>query len=172
MKHITSRTWVKIKTDYTIGKLSINKIAKKHKISTQSIYRRAKKECWEFGSLSDEVSREIEKATIKTVIEDTSDSAAEATRQYLKDSEKVRSLTIAIMDGLAKELIKSGNNVSRAEAERILFCQRVNETTSKTILSLYQGNRKALGLPDGKHEIGGTDGGPIAVIIRGDDAKL
>ena len=143
---ISDRTWSEVKAAYYVGKEPIGTIATKHNISRKSIERRAKADSWKYGVLSDEVAKEVERATIETIIEKDVDIASRVTKQFIQDSQNLRVVTIAIQTGMVKELKKSGGAVSRAEAERIYFSQRVNETTYRIIKDIYYGMRKALGI--------------------------
>jgi hypothetical protein len=157
-RKISDQTWATVKAEYATGKDTIGRIAHKNGISRKSIERRAKKEAWKYGVLSDEVAKAVENATIKTIIDNDIDIAVKVTIKYLEDAEEIRVLTMAILEGLQEELKKSGGAVSRAEAERILFCQRVNETTSKTINNVFTGAMKAMGLYKEVHDHRSSDG--------------
>lgn len=145
-KIINADTWAQIKGKYVAGKTTIGKIAQVHDISRKSIERKAKKEGWKYGSMSDEVSKAIESATIETIVKDDTDKAVKLTEIFLKDASNIRGITMAIMDAMAKELRKSGGNIPSAEANRLTSCQKVSEIASKTITTLFTNTRKALGM--------------------------
>lgn len=145
-KFIDKDTWSQIKGKYVAGKDTISKIADDHSISRKSIQRKAQKDGWVYGSSKDEVSKAIENATIETIIGTGLDKAVKITERFIKDSENVRNVTMAILSGMVKELQKSGGNIKADEANRLLSCQRVAKTTMETITGNYNAVRKALGM--------------------------
>ncbi len=143
---ITKDDWSQIKGKYVSGKKTVTQIAEEHKISRKSIQRKAKKEGWEYGSSKDEVAKAIQAATIETITREDTDRAVNFTDKFLNDSEKVRNLTMAIVDGMQNALANHGGNIPADEANRLLSCQRANEVSMRTVTGIYAGQRKALGL--------------------------
>ena len=145
-KNISDDLWAIIKGKYVSGSLPIYKIAQVHDIHKKTIERRAKKEKWIYGAVSNNVSKEVEKATIETIVKGDIDKAVKITETFIKDSSNIRGVTMAIMKAMSDELMESGGNMSTAEANRLIACQKVSEIASKTIAKLYDETRKALGM--------------------------
>lgn len=145
-KNIDTGLWSIIKAKYVSGSLPIYKIAQAHDIHKKTIERRAKKEGWIYGNVSNNVAIEVDRATIETIIKDDTDKAVKITETFIKDASNIRGITMAIMAAMATELKKTGGNISTAEANRLISCQKVSEIASKTIAKLYGGTRLALGM--------------------------
>jgi hypothetical protein len=151
-KKISDKTWIKVKTHYVLGRDTIGKIAEDHEISRKSLERKAKKEGWEYGKLSDEVSKEAEDKLIAEIKANDADIVVKHATQFIGDAKKIRNITVATLRLLEKETKKG--KLSKAEIEKILIVQRVAQTTAKTIVDLYMAVRKSLGMdkePVGAH---------------------
>lgn len=145
-KQISKDTWSQIKGKYVAGSDPIYKIAQQHDINKKTIERRAKKEGWIYGSVSNNVAKAIENATIDTIIKNDTDRAVKMTEMFLKDSLNIRAVTMALMDAMAKTLKEQKGNITSAEANRLLTCQKVAKTAGETITNIYSSVRKALGV--------------------------
>ncbi len=135
-----------LKIEYELGKLSKTAICKLHKISRPTLRKHAKASKWIYQQSFQKVSEEVEKRTIERLVEKNTDIVGETTERFIKDVSKIRSVTASLMDAMAKDLKKNDGNITAAEANRLLTCQKVNKVAGETITNIYNTVRKALGM--------------------------
>lgn len=140
-KIISATTWAKIKAHYVVGRDTIGKIAENHEVSRKSIERKANKEGWTYGKLSDDVAKEVEESQIAKIKKNDCDIISKIARQFIGDAKKIRNITIATL----KEL-EGKKKLNRAALSRILATQKINNYSAKTIIDLYMAVRKSLGM--------------------------
>ncbi|MCK4518065.1 hypothetical protein KAT92_04770 [Candidatus Babeliales bacterium] len=141
-----------IKIDYELGKLSKTSICKKHRISRPTLRKHANDGDWIYQKSFKEVSEKVERKVIERLVDENVDIVSETTERFLKDSANIRGVTVAVAKSMVKLLKESSGNLSASEANRLLACQKVSETAARTITSLYNFERKALGMDSDKEK--------------------
>ena len=167
-RKISDKTWIKVKVAYVLGRDTIGKIADDHDISRKSLERKAKKEGWEYGKLSDEVAKEVEASQIAKIKQNDCDIVTKIATQFIGDAKKIRALTIATLKEFGGK-----KKLKKADLSRILTTQRINHESAKIIVDLYMAVRKSLGMDKD------VPGSPItinaqnqAVVTDQESAKL
>jgi len=147
---IDKKRLIKIKVDFESGKLSKTSICKKNKITRPTLRKHAREGEWIYQKNFQKISKIVENRVIEKMVEENTDILGTETEKYLHDSKNIRGVAMSLLNSMAKMLIETKGHLSAAEANRLLSCQRVAETTMKTITGLYNATRKAFGLDEQK----------------------
>ena len=167
-RKISDKTWIKVKVAYVLGRDTIGKISDDHGISRKSLERKAKKEGWEYGKLSDEVAKEVEASQIAKIKQNDCDIVVKIATQFIGDAKKIRALTIATLKEFGGK-----KKLKKADLSRILTTQRINHESAKIIVDLYMAVRKSLGMdrPEKGTEVN-VYGDKQTIVTSEESAKL
>lgn len=135
-----------LQIDYELGKLSKTSICKKHRVSRPTLRKHATENGWVYQKTFQEVSKEVEKRTIAKLVEENADIVTQATEKFLSDSAYIRDFVMDLIKRVQKELDENSYKTKDVDLSGFTSLQKMGETLSKTIISLYSTERKALGL--------------------------
>jgi len=144
-----------IQVEYCAGFVTIEKVAKKHKVSSRTVIRLAKKNGWKRGkrgkNVTNRVTSDILKKAEDKFIKKESDRLAKATEKHIADIYSIRTLTrlnLSDMMNAARDAKNSGGSLHKEVTENFFAFQKVCKISTETLANCYREERLALGIDD------------------------
>lgn len=138
-----------VRVTYETALISIVSAAKKHKISTKTIERLAKKHGWKRGESREKVAEKVAKKAEAKFIEAESDRLARFTEKHISDINLVRQLSrlnLSQLDEAAQDARNKGGSLHKDASDNFFVFQKVLKITSETLTNCYREERLAMGL--------------------------
>lgn len=150
--------WKKIKTEYINSEISLADLAKKYKVSKQSVFLHSSKEKWTEAKAKNckEIEEKLQQKTQERVV---SDKVA-AVNTEIRVVNKVLKVAENLLNNYLQD-IESGKKVAKSTAYNI-------EAIMKTISNAQKAQRISLGI-DNKNDSGSEVVEPEVHIIKGLD---
>jgi DNA-binding XRE family transcriptional regulator len=131
----------KIGVAYKAGQYSKTDIAKKFKITRQTLNNLAEKNGWEYQELRQDFNESIRKKEQEHFIKSEADKRIEVTAKFLRDVEEIEALNMQYIGGLSVCLTKQ-------DVEKNFSFLKSCKIAMETLNIGYLGKRKALRMDD------------------------
>lgn len=143
---LKERTVNSIYAEYVTGIVTLEKIARSHRVSKRTVIRLAQKYQWERGERQENVTPAIGAHAEEKIIKREGDKLFDATGVYLDNIKIVDRAIKYNLTSFFKAIKEHGSDLPKHVGDRLKSAQQFLECCAKTYKINLEGRRLALGL--------------------------